>query len=116
MSLFDKILPLSALTSITNFSYNLTHGSPLPPTGIVLLVHNAIVCFGIAIVLAQVALGLLYRRRPRSLTQLVVAALEHRPQGEFSECQNDEDRLAKTRFVVNDRDDVAGGLSFKHVL
>lgn len=80
------------------------------------ILGTVVACFGIAIVLAQVALGLLYRRRPRSLTQLVVAALEHRPQGEFSECQNDEDRLAKTRFVVNDRDDVAGGLSFKHVL
>lgn len=63
-------------------------------------------------VIWQVVLGLFDRRRYRSPTQLIVAALEHSPKGEFEGKQHDEKAMARVRFHIKDDGDHTGKFSF----
>lgn len=71
---------------------------------------------GVLIVLIQFVLGFVDRRRYRSATQLLVAALEHAPQGEFNgmEHAHDEEGVARVRFNVRQHGGTAGGFGFVH--
>lgn len=67
---------------------------------------------GSLVVLTQFFMGLVYRRRYRSPTQLLVAALEHAPKGEFDGREHDEEEMARVRFHVRDAAHTAGKFSF----
>ena len=67
---------------------------------------------GCIVVVAQVILGFTDRRRYRSPTQLLVAALEHAPRGEFANKGHDEKELARVRFHIQDDDNNTGKFSF----
>jgi hypothetical protein len=68
---------------------------------------------GILIVLMQVVFGFVDSRRPGSLTQLLVAALEHVPTGEFIGVGAREDGMARTPFRMQETAEAAGGDLFK---
>ena len=70
---------------------------------------------GIIIVLIQVVLGFVDRRRPGGLTQLLMTALEHVPEGEFKGVGAKENSVARTRFCVQETTEGAGGRIFKRV-
>ena len=55
----------------------------------------AVAIAGCLVVVWQFVLGFIDRRRYRSPTQLVVAALEHSPRGEFEGKQHDENAMAR---------------------
>lgn len=67
---------------------------------------------GAVVVLWQFVLGFVDRRRYRSPTQLVVAALEHCPRGEFEGKQHDETAMARVRFHIKDDSGHTGKFSF----
>lgn len=67
---------------------------------------------GCIVVLAQFVLGFIDRRPQRSPTQLLVAALEHTPRGEFDGTSHKEKELAAARFRVQDDEQKAGKFSF----
>ncbi|KAK5127514.1 hypothetical protein LTR85_006853 [Meristemomyces frigidus] len=67
---------------------------------------------GCMVVLTQFVLGLVSRRRYRSPTQLLVAALEHAPKGEFDGREHDEAEMARVRFHIQDAAHTAGKFSF----
>lgn len=71
-----------------------------------------VVSFGIAVVVAQLVLGFIDRRKYSSPTQLLVAALEHAPSGEFKDVQHDEAKVASLRFHVQGMMTTAGKYSF----
>lgn len=64
-------------------------------------IGTAVVIVGIVVVLVQVVLGFVDRRRRVSLMQLIVAALEHVPTGEVRGVGAREDEVARTRFRVH---------------
>ncbi|KAK5174658.1 uncharacterized protein LTR77_001740 [Saxophila tyrrhenica] len=72
----------------------------------------AVAIAGCLVVLWQVVLGLADRRRYRSPTQLVVAALEHSPRGEFEGKGHNEVEMARVRFHIRDNDSQVGKFSF----
>ncbi|KAK5134276.1 hypothetical protein LTR08_006820 [Meristemomyces frigidus] len=76
----------------------------------------AVTILGCAVVLTQFVLGLVTRKRYRSPTQLLVAALEHAPKGEFDGREHDEPEMARVRFHMQDASHTAGKLSFRHPL
>lgn len=57
---------------------------------------------GCVCVLLSTVLGLIKRRRQRSLTELLVAAIEHRHQGELDHAQGDDEMKARTRFRIEE--------------
>ena len=67
---------------------------------------------GCVVVICQVVLGFWDRRRYRSPTQLLVAALEHAPHGEFAGKAHDEKEMARVRFHIQDDDNPTGKFSF----
>ncbi|KAK4549879.1 hypothetical protein LTR36_005180 [Oleoguttula mirabilis] len=67
---------------------------------------------GCMVVLTQFVLGLVSRRRYRSPTQLLVAALEHAPKGEFDGREHNEAEMARVRFHIRDAANTAGKFSF----
>ena len=67
---------------------------------------------GALVVVMQFVLGFTDRRHYRSPTQLLVAALEHSPRGEFSGKQHDETAMARVRFHIQDNHGQAGKYSF----
>lgn len=67
---------------------------------------------GVAVVLAQLVLGFIDRRKYRSPTQLLVAALEHTPSDEFAHVKHDEAKVARTRFHVQGTMTTAGKYVF----
>lgn len=67
---------------------------------------------GCVVVIAQVILGFIDRRRYRSPTQLLVAALEHAPRGEFEGKGHDEKAMAGVRFHIQDDGNHMGKFSF----
>ncbi|KAK5745153.1 hypothetical protein LTR17_001605 [Elasticomyces elasticus] len=67
---------------------------------------------GVAVVLAQFFLGIFDRKSIRSTTQLLVAALEHAPQGEFGGREHDEAEMARVRFHLQDAEEKAGKFTF----
>lgn len=72
----------------------------------------AVGILGCVVVIAQAILGFIDRRRYRSPTQLLVAALEHAPRGEFEGKQHDEKAMASVRFHIQDDGNHSGKLSF----
>ena len=72
----------------------------------------AVAIAGVMVVVWQSVLGFFDRRRYRSPTQLVVAALEHAPRGEFEGKQHDEKAMARVRFHIKDYSGHAGKFSF----
>lgn len=71
---------------------------------------------GCVVVLLEVAFGLYDRRRFRSLTQLLVAALEHSPTDEFRQCPQ-EKLASRVRFRLQGdfKSNTAGKLRFEKV-
>jgi hypothetical protein len=69
---------------------------------------------GIAVTVLQFVLSMWNRRPFHSTTKLVVAALEHFPQEEFREKEQDECAAARTRFHISDNHHSAGKLTFRH--
>ncbi|KAK3701430.1 hypothetical protein LTR37_015528 [Vermiconidia calcicola] len=67
---------------------------------------------GCAVVLWYFFLAFVDRRHYRSPTQLVVAALEHAPRGEFDGRHHDEIEMARVRFHIRDNDAQVGKYSF----
>lgn len=67
---------------------------------------------GCLVVITQVVLGFVDRRRYRSPTQLLVAALEHTPRGEFEGKGHDEMAMASVRFHIQDDGNHMGKFSF----
>lgn len=63
-------------------------------------IGTAVGIVGIVVVLVQVVLGFVDRRRQVSLMQLIVAALEHVPTGEVRVAGAKGDEVARTRFRV----------------
>jgi hypothetical protein len=72
----------------------------------------AVAIAGALVVVWQFVLGFFDRRRYRSPTQLVVAALEHSPRGEFEGKQHDEKAMARVRFHIKDDSGHTGKFSF----
>ena len=72
----------------------------------------AVAIAGCLVVAWHFILGLTDRRRYRSPTQLLVAALEHSPRGEFSGKGHDELAMARVRFHIRDNDHQVGKFSF----
>lgn len=72
----------------------------------------AVAIAGALVVVWQFFLGFVDRRRYRSPTQLVVAALEHSPRGEFEGKQHDEKAMARVRFHIKDDSSHTGKYSF----
>lgn len=68
---------------------------------------------GIAVVLVQLVLGCVDRRKYRSGTQLLVAALEHVPAKEFEDYEHDEAKVARMRFHVQGTSSNAGKYVFR---
>jgi hypothetical protein len=68
---------------------------------------------GVVVVLAQLVLGFIDRRKYRSPTQLLVAALEHTPSNEFANVEHDEAKVAKMRFHVQGTMTTAGKYVFR---
>ena len=59
---------------------------------------------GCVCVIAATVLGVVSKRRQRSLTELLVAAIEHKHQGELNHAQGDEGHKARTRFRIHESD------------
>jgi hypothetical protein len=72
-----------------------------------------VVLLGVAVVLAQMVLGFVDRRKYRSPTQLLVAALEHTPSNEFANVEHNEAKVARMRFHVQGTMTTAGKYVFK---
>lgn len=72
----------------------------------------AVGILGCVVVIAQVILGFVDRRRYRSPTQLLVAALEHAPRGEFEGKGHNEVAMASVRFHIQDDGNHVGKFSF----
>lgn len=75
-------------------------------------VGAAVAILGTIVVLIQFALGLVDRRKCRSLVQLLIAALEHVPTGRFSGLEDDEAEALSVRFRIMDEEHAAGKLRF----
>lgn len=67
---------------------------------------------GCIVVIVQVILALADRRETRSITQVLVAALEHRPKGEFEGISHHEAEIARVTFRIRNADHTAGKLTF----
>lgn len=63
------------------------------------------------VVVASTILGLLVRRRQRSLTELIVAAIEHQHRGELDHANGDGDVAARFRYKIQE-DRVDGRVRF----
>ncbi|KAM0703595.1 hypothetical protein Q7P35_009534 [Cladosporium inversicolor] len=72
-----------------------------------------VVLLGVVVVLAQLVLGFIDRRKYRSPTQLLVAALEHTPSNEFANVEHNEAKVARMRFHVQGTMTNAGKYAFK---
>lgn len=72
-----------------------------------------VVLLGVLVVLAQLVLGFIDRRKYRSPTQLLVAALEHTPSNEFANVEHNEAKVARMRFHVQGTMTNAGKYAFK---
>lgn len=70
---------------------------------------------GIVVVLIQLVLGFVDRRKYRSPTRLLVAALEHAPADEFKGVEHDEFKMANVRFRVQGSRSNAGKYVFRKV-
>jgi hypothetical protein len=75
-----------------------------------------VVLSGIAVVLVHFVLGFIDRRRHRSPTQLLVAALEHPPSREFKDVEDDDAKVGRVRFRVQATMANAGKYSFKETV
>lgn len=71
---------------------------------------------GVCVVLIQIVFGLVDRRKHRSSTQLLVAALEHVPADEFKGIEHREAKIVKTRFHVAGNHTGAGKYAFRKLI
>ena len=62
----------------------------------------AVASLGGLIVIASTLLGLLVRRKQRSLTELIVAAIEHQHRGELDHANGDGEVAARFRYKVHE--------------
>ena len=62
----------------------------------------AVASLGGVIVIASTLLGLLVRRRQRSLTELIVAAIEHQHRGELDHANGDGEVAARFRYKIHE--------------
>ena len=62
----------------------------------------AVASLGCLIVIASTLVGLLVRRRQRSLTELIVAAIEHQHRGELDHANGDGDIAARFRYKIHE--------------
>ena len=62
----------------------------------------AVASLGGVIVIASTLLGLLVRRRQRSLTELIVAAIEHQHRGELDHANGDGEIAARFRYKIHE--------------
>ncbi|KAL8792222.1 MAG: hypothetical protein Q9195_005178 [Heterodermia aff. obscurata] len=74
----------------------------------------AVVGLGSVIVIASTLLGLLVRRRQRSLTELIVAAIEHQHQGELDHANGDGEIAARFRYKIHE-DQADGRVRFQPI-
>ena len=63
-----------------------------------------VACAGMLCVVCSTILGLLSRRRQRSLTEITLAAIEHKHQGELADVRGDPEYAARLRYRVRDDD------------
>lgn len=68
--------------------------------------------FGCLVVLLEVVLGLVYRRRFWNPTQLLVAALAHSPQDDYKDAKGYDRKLSRLSFEMTDDVGSAGGFKF----
>jgi hypothetical protein len=74
----------------------------------------AVAIIGILIVLVQTALGFVDRRKPPSLDQLLVAALEYVPKDDFSQgVGRHDDEVEKVHFLVREKKACKGQYLFE---
>ena len=73
-----------------------------------------VACLGIFCVVCSTMLGLVLRRRQRSLTDFIIAAIQHQYKGELANVTGDQEQAARLRFKVED-DERDGKLHFKYV-
>jgi hypothetical protein len=74
----------------------------------------AVAIIGILIVLVQTALGFVDRRKPPSLDQLLVAALEYVPKDDFSQgVGRHDDEVEKVHFLVHEKKACKGQYLFE---
>ena len=57
---------------------------------------------GAVCVIASAVLGMIWRRKQRSLTNLIVAALKYRHEGELDHVAGNDQREGKTRYKITD--------------
>lgn len=124
-TLLDYIvfLPVAHSLSLVDYQTELISGSTAPDSDHPVLARTAsiyvwgyfmasrtatmglCVCSaGCIVVLAQLCLGFKDKRRYRSPTQLMVAALEHIPKGEFEGKSHDEKALARVPFHIEENE------------
>lgn len=72
-----------------------------------------VACAGMVCVVLSTILGLVSRRKQRSLTEIIFAALEHKDQGELVDISKEE-YAARLRYTIKD-EDLDGRLRFHHV-
>ena len=77
-------------------------------------VGAVVACLGIFCVVCSTMLGLVSRRRQRSLTDFIIAAIQHQYKWELANVSGDQDQAARLRFKVED-DERDGKLHFKYV-
>lgn len=62
----------------------------------------AVASLGCVVVIASTLLGLVVRRRQRSLTELIVAAIEHQHRGELDHANGDGEIAARFRYKIHE--------------
>ena len=73
-----------------------------------------VACLGIFCVVCSTILGLASRRRQRSLTKVIIAAIQYQYKGELANVSGDQEQAARLRFKIED-DERDGKLHFKYV-
>jgi hypothetical protein len=76
---------------------------------------GAVAIAGCIIAFLQCAYGLMHRRKHRSLTQIVLAALAHRPLDDFADVGDELRAQSGAHFSIHDAEDEIGGLKFQRV-
>lgn len=72
----------------------------------------AVAATGCLCVIASTIMGLFVRRRQRSLTELIVAAIEHKHQGELDHANGDDSLAARFRYRIQE-DQTDGRVRFQ---
>lgn len=73
-----------------------------------------VACIGIFCVVVSTVLGLLSRRRQRSLTEILIAAIHHEHQGELANVTEKPEHAARLRYKIED-DGTSEKIRFHHI-